>query len=742
MAPGTEKVESGTPVESQRVVPGARSAETGNETGRSSLQDLTDSIRRQVADTQPIKERMEAGAKIGAAADSIGGAVGEAWGALRGVTAALWDAYKNPRVSILLPRGGKDVSDYESAVGKWSGADNVSARNIYDFQKANQKTIPDKTIRNGISIFVEADGDGAKLREWAKNIAANPQTRKYAPSFEAAVNLSGEHQTIANNVANRNDATLAEMRDAGILRDGVENYMMHVWKDNPRMLARVRAQTNWASLQTKPSFTKERTIPTYYEGITAGFTPENMGFDFLTAAHERGLREALAARAFIRGLQEGKASDGRPLVVTSSASARQLTEEEGQKSQPYMIRPNNKPSEDYADYRSLDHPALRGWRWAGADADGNPMFVQGDMLVHPEIFRHLKNDLTKSAIRAYSFQAGGMTIKPGKAILDLGSVLKSTILVGSRFHETQEEIIAGQYRVNPYNLVDLNLSEPWQRELVDGGLMVANYDGQEAWSEGLSGQGIQKIPGIGPLIHGYNDHLFKEKIPALKMTVARDLLNRNLDTYKDDYTREKIVQFTAKQVNTAFGGLNYKMLGRNKTMQDFLRIVTLAPDFAESRFKFVGQMVRPQGRQNLTAYLFGGAVAFTIAQMLNELIHGKIYPETPFQVHIAGKLYGIRLIQGDSFRAITDPASFLMGKASPMVSGAIQAGTEKNYFGKKEPFLKRAENIARRDVPIPIQTWTAPPTKGHHDTALRKLTESLAKVAGLQVTNEPRKPKH
>ena len=430
-----------------RVVPGARSSETGNETGRSPLQDLTDTINRQVGAKAPIKEKLEIGAKVGAAKDSVTGAVGEAYGRLKGMAAALWDAYKNPRQSILLPRGSEsDINDYERAVGHWSGADNVSAREIHEFRKANQKAVPDQTDRNAISIYTEAGGDQAKLREWAKNIAANPGAKPYAKSFQRAAELSNDLSTIANNVATHNDSSLERAQEAGILREGVENYMMHVWKDNPRMLAKVRAQTNWASLQTKPSFSKQRTIPTYYDGIMSGFTPQNMGFDFLTAVHERALQEAIAARAFIRSLQQGRAADGRPLVVTSAASARQLPEEEGRKSQPYMIRPNTKPNEDYADYRTLDHPALRGWRWAGEDQTGNPMFVQGDMLVHPEIFRHLKNNLTKSAIRSYSVDVAGQTFHPGKATLDLSNFIKSSVLVGSRFHETQEELIAAQSR--------------------------------------------------------------------------------------------------------------------------------------------------------------------------------------------------------------------------------------------------------------------------------------------------------
>jgi hypothetical protein len=703
------------------------------------MQDLTEAIRNQAPPKSSTAKKMEIGAKVGAAADSVGGAASEALGRIKGVGAALWDAYKNPRSSILLPRTGFGVSDYERAVGNWSGADNVSAREINDFRKANEKVVPDKVDQQAISIYTEAGGDQSKLREWAKNIAAFPELKKYAPAFERAADLSEPHRVIANNIATHNDDSLERARDAGIMRDGVENYMMHVWRDNPAMLAKVRAETNWASLQTKPSFSKERTLPTYYDGIMAGFKPQDMSFAFLTATHERALQEAIAARAFIRELHEAKATDGRPLVTTSTASARQLTEEEGQKSEPYMIRPNTKPGQNYADYRPIDHPALRGWRWAANDAEGNPMFVQGDMLVHPEIYRHLKNDLGKSAIRAFNFNVGETNVHPGNMALATSNLMKSSILVGSRFHETQEEVIGAMYRENPFNLVKLDLSEPWQREAVNSGLMVANYDGQMDFAEGLSGAGLKDVPLIGPIVHGYNDHLFKEKIPALKMTTYRNLLERNTATYGDEYSPEKIRFITAKEVNTAFGGLNYKLLGRNKTLQDALRLVAIAPDFAESRAKYVGQAVRPQGRQQLLHYLFGGLVIFALAQTLNELVDHKMHPETPFGVHIKGKVYTLRTPQGDSFRAITDPGGFVTGKASPIVNAVSTLAKSRDDYGRPIPFSKRLQEVGRRDVPIPVQSFTEKQRRGHNDTFREKLANALARIGGLQVTNEPKK---
>ena len=74
----------------------------------------------------------------------------------------------------------------------------------------------------------------------------------------------------------------------------------------------------------------------------------------------------------------------------------------------------------------------------------------------------------------------------------------------------------------------------------------------------------------------------------------------------------EVAALTARQANAAFGGPNYKMLGRNKTLQDVMRLSFMAPDFTEARARFVGQAARPFNREQLSA-LVSGALAFYTA---------------------------------------------------------------------------------------------------------------------------------
>ena len=147
-----------------RIVPGARSAQTGSETGTTSIQDLTDSIQRQVGQKSSVKTRVDLGAEVAAARETATDAVSTALARLKGGMAALWDAYSRP----------PHWTDYEDATGKWSGADQVNALDLERFTKAIKDAVPSKVKREAISNWIEAGGDDAVLKERAWR---NPRLR-------------------------------------------------------------------------------------------------------------------------------------------------------------------------------------------------------------------------------------------------------------------------------------------------------------------------------------------------------------------------------------------------------------------------------------------------------------------------------------------------------------------------------------------------------------------------------------
>jgi hypothetical protein len=377
----------------------------------------------------------------------------------------------------------------------------------------------------------------------------------------------------------------------------------------------------------------------------------------------------------------------------------------------------------------IDHPALRRWRWTDNSEGGKQTFVQGDALIHPEIYERVKNNLGTSAVRTWTISLAGHELHPGKTALAFSGELKQGILAfGGLFHQTTVGIHALEHKVVPFAPDDLDLNDPVQRGLVDHGLMVADFNAMESFGEGLiSGGLVSKIPIAGSLQDAYQQYLFKSYIPRLKMAMAKAALERNRARYAGRLSDDQIQLLTANQANAAFGGLNYKMLGRNPTLQDVLRLAALAPDFLEARARFVGQGAKSYGREQLSALLLGAAVLYTIARVLNELLDGKAHWDRPFSLIYKDKEYSLRTVQGDIYRAATDLRGFLYARINPIARMGMEAATGRDEQGHPRELQAQLKDYLKENAPIPAQPFLRPST----DTNREHFADALLRMVGV-----------
>jgi len=325
-------------------------------------------------------------------------------------------------------------------------------------------------------------------------------------------------------------------------------------------------------------------------------------------------------------------------------------------------------------------------------------------------------------------EVGEHRFRPGAAVLSASSEIKHAILSFSAFHQTTLGIHAIEHRTRPGFLPKLDLSQPKQRFLVDRGLMVAQYDAMDAFGEGLASGGlVTKIPGIGPTYHAYIDYLFKDYLPRVKMAMALNALDRNTRIYSEKLSADQIGALTAKEANAAFGGLNYKLLGRNKTMQDVMRLVFMAPDFTEARARFIGQAARPYGREQFSALLLGALGFYTAGRIMNQIVDNDPHWDKPFSLVHNGKEYRLRTIQGDLWSAVTESGRFVRNRLSPLVQTSIQALEGRDRFGRKQSLGELAKDVAKSNVPIPLQAWT----RKSDDPVAAKAFNTILKMVGV-----------
>ena len=596
---------------------------------------------------------------------------------------------------------------FTEALGKFGGQIQMGNLEMARYAKKLKNRVPDKISREAIVNYLQADGDMAILADRQVLTAANPKTKHLAEGYARARKLTPKQLKVAAEVNDYYDKRLQEAIDVDMLDAGVENYVNQLWaRENP-ISAKLKGEILSGKLQPNPSLIRKRIFESYFEGEQAGYAPKNKDVGFLITAYDQAFNKAIASRAFIKSLNEKMASDGRPLTHPSGMGI--PIPKEGI-SETVLIKPRLKP-EEFGDYQPINHPALRKWKWAaGVEGQGinpitgeamttkTPIYLQGDLLVHPEIYKHLKNVLSTSALRQSPI---------GKAALTVVQSLKGTLLSLSGFHQTHVAQHALTHKVNPFNAPEIDLTKPLTRSLIEHGVSVADYASMDLFSEGMASSGlINKLPGIGPMMQKYTEYLFKSYIPRLKMEMATQAYGRNKARYGKELTDDQIQFLTGQQANAAFGELNYDMMGRNKTFQDVMRLVLLAPDFLEARARFTGQAVKPYGHEQFMAAAVRGALGmYTGARVINAIFNdGDPKWDKMFNVVIGGREYSIRSIQGDVQHLFNDPRSFVYHRMNPTtVRTAIEYLTSRDAFGRYRDIEDQSGDFIKAHIPIPIQ---------------------------------------
>lgn len=137
-----------------------------------------------------------------------------------------------------------------------------------------------------------------------------------------------------------------------------------------------------------------------------------------------------------------------------------------------------------------------------------------------------------------------------------------------------------------------------------------------------------------------------------------------------------------------------------------MRLAYMAPDFTETRARFVNQAARPHGREQLTA-LVGGALAFyTAGRILNQMVDNDPHCDKPFSLVHSGKEYRLRTVQGDLWSAVSEPGKYVRNRLTPLASTSVMAAEGRDRFGRKQSLGQLAKDVAKSNIPIPLQAWT------------------------------------
>jgi hypothetical protein len=609
--------------------------------------------------------------------------------------------------------------------------------------KANAKQVKVRT--EGITNYLQAGGDRATLQGWLDGT----KDRKLRAGYEAALNLTPREVAAAGRVRAIFDDYLPQLRAAGVEVSEFKNYVTGMWQAK---LAEKAGTGIPRTMSDYFKYKKQKFFENYFQGEQEGYVPKTKDIREILAHYMHAAETTISNRKLLADLKSMTAEDGLPLLSTQGRGE----SVEGPAGPATLIFPKGTPKEaaDGQRYVNLDFPALRDWKWVAKDSAGNPVLMQGDLTVHPDIAPHLKNlfgqstldkwwgSPSKSRLEAYTKGITRLLLK------DIQQYYKGTLFAGipSGFHLVHQAGEMGMaFRINPFRGIEKPdlINNPEHIDMANHGLMLGpTHPGAEYFTEGVGGGqknlvtlGLRKLAeqkGMGYAanvadgIDAYSKWLFQHYIPGLGIKAYRVALPRNMKRFEPELkagtlTESDIKDLTANQVNASTGHINMEAheLGSNKNVQQALSMFLISPHFTVGRLTKVAQAVPAifgarKGREQLIGLGITAAMLYGASRVLNLIIDGDPHFEwqRAFQVKVGNRWVGMRSIPGDAQRALPEEwggqnfGPWFFNRTSPYLHLATSWLTGYNSRGQKVSLGRALYDMFLGGTPMPAQGLT------------------------------------
>lgn len=387
----------------------------------------------------------------------------------------------------------------------------------------------------------------------------------------------------------------AQIKKSGLPIEYREDYLPQLWANTAEEVRGVFGRR----MGLKPSFTFDRVLENYMEGIEKGLTPKFNKLSDLAGWYEGRANKALADKKFW------------DFLIKDS-----------------IIAPS--------------HKAPPGWKTL--DADRFPRFT-GKVAEGKYVGTYSAPEELAEMVNGYLRQPEGVL----NAIANYASSIKNIVLSSGipttaiNFHGVNVIFRHTLASSNPVKGLIEGLAYLAKPSLARKTLMknlpeavFASKHGLKLSTEGhvmelaqqSSRKGILK-KAFGKLtdIHQelFEKPLFQDVLPAIKISQFNQVYD---DLIKHGMKTKKAGRQAADVINSIYGGINWEQFGRSRTTQAWLRSSILAPDWAETQFRTAGGIVKgvmKPGSPELKTYrmiLRNLFFAYASANVINKISSG------------------------------------------------------------------------------------------------------------------------
>lgn len=654
-----------------------------------------------------------------------------------------------------IARGVRTPTDLDQRLGKLDRILQQSVGRSLSASKAIKQQVPDRTMRDAAMLWLDNGGDEgrAAMQDALARLPAktSPRVRR---AMQMAIDLPEPARNLAHSIEQYYGVRGGEALSEGVVNRLLEDYATHIWKDDSNTPEKVKDAISNGRISTYFQFGRQRKIGNFLDGILAGKTPELDAAD-IVPYYNHQLDRAIASRQFIKDATESMSEkDERPTFAPSGV--RTTIPKEGV-TEATLIKPRGKgsvplgPEDPEAearrmasinDYKSVDHPAMRKWKYAGTDENGKPIYYQADLLVHPDAYERIARIMDKGRLTP---------TKAGRAALAASTQIKGFKLgLFSLFHPVHVGSHALFHWTNPFKQIrggELDFDSPDVAFALEKGHLKLAPSEQELnnFADGVLNNKllIQKIPFIGSWSRANAEWTFKQFIPKLKTATFLNAYRRNIwardnmpakVTGLKGLSDDEIAARVGDSVNNAYGELNHMFLGkegRNPRFQRLLRGIFLAPDFGEARLRFVTKAATKAGFEERMALATMFTTMYLAARVGNLLANGD--PQTDwkhaFEVKVGNHWWGIRSVIGDLNRMFADSGRFMYVRLNPLYARPLYdwlVGRDPNGM-KLTTTQKLVTRPLQQLVPIQLSGLTRPD---------QEAWESFVTAMGLQTTRD------